>query len=181
MKGNLLSRRYAGALADVAEADGQLLRVRSELNALADAVSVSHSFQTMARTARRSRQEKKAVFGRISEQLNLCRHTARLLEYLAQKKRAALLPMLAESFAEEADRRLGVRKALLTTAMELTEGQRDRLIEKLEKMTQAKIELAETVDESLIAGFQLRLDGRSFDGSLRGQLDRIRERMAHGR
>ncbi|MCK4376275.1 MAG: ATP synthase F1 subunit delta [Candidatus Brocadiae bacterium] len=180
MRGDVLSRRYAGALADVVEKDGQLERVRGELSALADALSASGGFRIMTMTAAQSREEKKAAFARICDALGLSAHIARLLQYLVQRRRASLLPLLAQSFAEEADRRLGVRRAFVTSAVPLSEAQRGRIVESLEGLTRARIELQEAVDESLIAGFQVRLDGMFFDGSLAGRLDRIRETMAHG-
>jgi len=180
MRGSMLSRRYALALADVAQKDGQLERVRDELNALANALSSNPAFRVMARTGRRSRKQERAFFRRISGDLRLARHTARLLDYLVQKRRTALLPPLASSFADEVDRRLSLQKARVTTAMPLTEAQRGDLVGKLGGLTGAKITIEETVDESLIAGFQVRLDGRFFDGSLLGRLNRIKERMAHG-
>ena len=181
MRETILSRRYAEALADVAEKDGTLRKVLSELTALAGAATTSSGFQALIRTARKSREEKKAVFRQICEELNLSGNTRRMLEYLVEKRRTGLLPHLAESFAEEAHRRLGVQKGVLITATPLTEQQRTRLLEKLEQITGAKMEMEETVDESLIAGFQVRLEGKFFDGSLQGRLEKTKERMAHGR
>lgn len=180
MKETLLSARYAKAFADVVEKDGQLPQVRSELLALARGFSTSPGLQAMLSTASKSRQEKKAFFRKLSRQLGLSEHTTRLLEHLVERKRAALVPALAESFAQETDRRLGIRRAQLIAAMPLSEEQKSRIIEKLERISQAKVELEETVDESLIAGFQVRLDGRFCDASLRGQLQRIRETLTHG-
>lgn len=180
MKGSILSHRYAEALADVAEKDGALARVAKELKALAEALSVSPGFRTLVKTAEKSRHEKRAALRRLSDAVNLCAHTGRLLEYLAEKRRTPLLPQLAESFAEEADRRLGIRRAVLISAVPLSDRQRAGIIEKLEASCEAQVEAEEIVDDSLIAGFQVRLDGQFFDGSLRGELERKRETIAHG-
>jgi F-type H+-transporting ATPase subunit delta len=180
MKGNMLSRRYATALADVVQESSELERVRDELAALAAALQQSRPFQVVVRTAGKGRSGKKALFGNLCKRLNLSAHTARLLDYLVDKKRTAVLPELAESFARESDQRLCICQAHLTTAFPLTEQQRQQITQGLEKAMQARIELRERIDPSLIAGFHVTLDGKSFDGSLRGRLERIRETMAHG-
>ncbi len=180
MRGSVLSQRYAEALADVVEKHGELERVRDELNALADAMARDRTMQKLMATAALSREQKKAFLRRISTELGLSPRTHRLLDYLAEQKRAAMLPDLAESFADEADRRLGIRRAVVTSAVPLDEAQRGLLVARLQAATGSRIELEEVIDESLIAGFQIHTDGRFFDGSLRGKLERIRETIAHG-
>ncbi|MFO7955940.1 MAG: ATP synthase F1 subunit delta [Candidatus Brocadiia bacterium] len=180
MRGTVLSRRYAEALADVAERREMLQTVRDELDGLADAFAESATFRDLATTARKSRQEKKEFFRDVSRELGLSDVIGRLLQYLVDKRRTAILPNLARAFAEEADRRLGIANAHLTCAEPMADEQRERLLEKLERMTDKKIRLTEEVDESLLAGFQVSLDGRFFDGSLRGRLNKMREMIAHG-
>jgi F-type H+-transporting ATPase subunit delta len=180
MKGTVLSRRYAEALADVAEEEDLLDLARRELNPLAEAFRTSPEFRVFARAAHLSRAEKQEAAQKLAERLGLCPPVRRLLSFLVQKKRLPILIDLAASYAEEADRRLGRADALLTTAAPLTEEQRRRIVGRLESVTGKQIRLAEQQDESIIAGFQVHLDGLFYDGSLRGQLNRIRETIAHG-
>ena len=51
---------------------------------------------------------------------------------------------------------------------------------RLEEKTGAKVMITERIDESLIAGFQARVGGAFYDGSLRGRLERIKETITHG-
>ena len=180
MKATSLSLRYAKALADTVEKTGELPRVRQELLALTEAFSASPAIQMLVRTAAVSRDEKKALFGKLTRELDLSPHTSRLLEYLAEKKRAGLLPELTQSFAQQTDRRLGIRRGVLVAAMPLSDEQKRRVVATLERITRATVELRDEVDESLIAGFQVKLTDSIFDGSLRGQLQRMKERLAHG-
>ncbi len=182
MRGAVLSRRYAEALADVAVRDGEdmVRTVREELDALAGAYREDTAFRSFAGTARAGRGKKKEFFRNVTEELGLSELTGRLLQLLVDKKRTSILPTLARAFGEEADRRLNIATARLISAEQLTESQRHTLLEKLERITDKKIRLTEEVDESLLAGFQVSLDGRFYDGSLRGQLNRIREIIAHG-
>lgn len=180
MRGNMLSRRYAVALAEIAEKGDGLERVRGELDGLAAALTASRHFAILVNSPAQGRSAMKAVFRTLSERLNLSGATARLFDYLVDKQRAGLLPKIAESFSREADRRLGIMEAHVTSAVALTEAQRQTLTRELERTTQSRIRLIERTDESLIAGFQVKLDGRFFDGTLRGRLDRITETIIHG-
>lgn len=180
MNGSELSRRYARALADAAPDEDALRRVRRELEVLAGALAESPGFRRLVDTAERSRQQKAALFDRVGESLGLSPLTRRLLRLLARHRRAGLLPALVQAFGLEVDRRLGVERAELISAVPLSEPQRQRIAEGLERALGAKVALNEQVDESLIGGYQLRTPGRTFDGSVRGRLRQIRERIAHG-
>lgn len=179
MRTDALSRRYAEALADVAESVGALGRVRDELQTLGQVLERESAFATMVRTSAKPRDEKKAVFAHIGEQLGLSACTQRLLEYLVEKKRADHLPQIARAFVRVADERLGIIVGEIVSASVLSDEQSGRLTQKLEQLTGSTVRLQATVDEGLIAGFQVRLDGRFYDGSLRARLDRIKERIAH--
>ncbi len=180
MNGSELSRRYARALADAVPEEEGLRRVSGELEVLAGALAESPAFRRLVGTAERSRREKAALLERIAESLGLSAPTRRLLRLLARKRRTGLLVGLAEAFRREADRRLGIERAELVSAVPLSEEQRARLAAKLERLLGAQVVLSEEVDESLIGGYQLRVRGRTYDGSLRGRLTKIRERIAHG-
>jgi F-type H+-transporting ATPase subunit delta len=47
-------------------------------------------------------------------------------------------------------------------------------------MTGKKIELATTVDASILGGIQVRIRDTLYDGSVRGRLERLRARLAAG-
>jgi F-type H+-transporting ATPase subunit delta len=179
MKREILSRRYAEALADVAEQAGELTRVRDELTGLADAVADSRAFYVAVRSPRKQREEKRQFFADLCERLGYSDYTRRLLLLLVEKRRAELLPDLARAFARVADRRTGVASAQITSAEPLTDEQRDRIRKRIESIIDRQIRIEERVDEDLIAGFQVRLDGKFYDGSLRARLQRIKERIAH--
>ncbi len=180
MKQTVLSRRYAEALADAAEQRGKLETVRSELNVLAEVLAQDARFRTFARTARQSRGDKKEFFRRLSDRVGLCPLTRQLLLYLVDKKRLGILGELAEAFGEAADRRLGIVTARVTSAIPLDDRQRGRILAVLETRADKKVRLVERTDPSLVGGFRVNLDGSFYEGSLRGELSRIRERIAHG-
>jgi len=179
MKADLLSNRYAEALADVVERTGELPRARQELLALADALSQERSFGVMIAGPTHSRRQKQAFFRALAQELGLSTPTRRLLEYLVKKRRTGLLPQIADSFARVADQRMGIVTARLKSAQPLSPEQQTRITHKLQSITGKRIRLEQQLDESLIAGFQVVLDGKFFDGSLRAQLHSIREKIAH--
>ena len=73
---------------------------------------------------------------------------------------------------------LGRIEVEVTTAVELSEDQRDRLKERLGGVLEGREIILETnVDPELIGGAVFRYGGRMMDGSIRGRLESLREGM----
>lgn len=68
--------------------------------------------------------------------------------------------------------------AEVTTASALTDEQRSKLIDRLKKMTGKRIVLNEKVDETLLGGVLLEMDGHRWDNTLRKRLNEIRDAVA---
>ncbi len=69
----------------------------------------------------------------------------------------------------------GTVVAVVKTAVELTESQKQGLIESLQKRTGKTVSLKCVVDASLLGGIAVELDGKLLDGSIKQNLKRARE------
>ena len=69
----------------------------------------------------------------------------------------------------------GISTGYVTSAVELTDAERSELAEKLEKLLGHRVELVCGVDESLLGGVVVRIDGKVIDGSLKYKLQNIKE------
>lgn len=71
-----------------------------------------------------------------------------------------------------------VAAAKVTSALELTESEKSRLKEKLEKITGNTVNLECAIDASLLGGLLVEVDGRVMDGSLRHRLRDMKDVMS---
>ena len=67
--------------------------------------------------------------------------------------------------------------AVVTSAVELTEAEKTQLQAKLEKLLGRTIRLECAVDETLLGGLVVQVDGKVIDGSLKHKLHEIKEVM----
>ena len=65
--------------------------------------------------------------------------------------------------------------ATVTSALELTDDERAKLISKLEKMCGTKVQIEEKTDPSLIGGIVIEVDGKVIDGSIRNRLSDVKD------
>ena len=70
-----------------------------------------------------------------------------------------------------------VSDAKITSAIELTEEEKQKLIKKLEAMIGGKVNVEYFTDAALLGGVIVEIDGKIIDGSLRHRLNDIKEVM----
>jgi F-type H+-transporting ATPase subunit delta len=171
------ARRYARALLDVA-----LLKavdptgLKAELAEVAALVAKNRELLlglTLPglRAERRAAVVKAIFSGRVSE------WTLRLLVILAEKDRVGLLPLISEAFARAVNDQQGVLSARAVSAVPLEAAQTAALRSALRSATRHEVELETQVDAALLGGLIVTLDGRTYDGSVRGRLSALRKQL----
>jgi F-type H+-transporting ATPase subunit delta len=97
---------------------------------------------------------------------------------LIDHRRIALLEEVVQDSEKELNRRLGFAEAHITSARELTSAERRALESQVEKLTGSKIRARYGRDESILGGAIVQVGSTIYDGSVKGQLERIREELA---
>ena len=108
---------------------------------------------------------KKSGIGRLS---------SNFLKLLVDKRRIALIPDILDSYREMMDKKLGVLRVTVKTALPLSKELSANLKEELEKKTKSKVEMSVSEDPSLLGGVLVRIGNTYYDGSVKAQLNNIR-------
>ncbi|HEX6199656.1 MAG TPA: ATP synthase F1 subunit delta [Thermoanaerobaculia bacterium] len=172
------ARPYAQALLKVAGGTEQGVAVRDQLRALRDAMEAVPGIARLAANPAVPVPEKSRILRRIGERLGLGDLAFRFVDLLLSNYRLQHLPAVLEALEAELDRRLGVATAQVTTAHPLDAEETERLRQALGGMLDRRVDLELEVDPGLIAGFRARVGSTLYDASLKGQLDRLAERLA---
>lgn len=103
--------------------------------------------------------------------------TLNYLCLVSEKGRIRFLPEICAKFKELYEKHNNIIEVTAVTAMPLSERLRDKLVAKLEAVSEAKIVLVEKVDKSLMGGIVLRYSDTEIDGSVRTKLDNIKAQI----
>lgn len=172
------ARPYAQALLKVAGGTDRAVAVRDQLRALRDAMDAVPGIAKLAANPAVPVPEKRRIVRRIGEPLGLGDLAFRFVDLLLSNYRLQHFPAVLEALETELDRRLGVATAQVTTAHRLDEEETVRLRSALAGLLERRVDLELAVDPDLIAGFRARVGSTLYDASLKGQLDRLAERLA---
>jgi len=172
-----IANRYARALADVVARTGDYRRMQGELQDFAAVYRESADLRDVLRTPAVSPQEKTRVLEEILRRLGTSTIGANFLRVLLGNYRLALLDEIIEAFQAIANERLGVARVEIASATELSEAERGALVARFEALTEKRVEVDFRVERRLLGGIEARIGSTVYDGSVRGHLERIRERL----
>ncbi len=172
-----IARRYAVALADVALARGEAQEVREELASWDALLRSNAQLLEVFRHPTIPYEQKRGVLDELISRARPRPTTANFLRVLLQNHRLAELGEVNTQFAQELDRRSGVVTAQVTTARPLPADAQEALRRRLGELTGSSVRLQFEVDDELIGGVVTRIGSTLYDGSVRGQLQQIKQRM----
>jgi F-type H+-transporting ATPase subunit delta len=88
-----------------------------------------------------------------------------------------MLSEIGEAFRALMYERMGMVEADISAARELPAGQREKVAERLGRLTGKQVQCRFSVDEGLIGGVVARIGSTIYDGSVQGQLKALRLKL----
>ncbi len=171
--------RYARALVDVVadmKLDGVAVlgQLRSMVDLLKSSADLRHVWENPAIPA----AQKRKLLDVIAARENIVKPVRNFIAVLIDNRRIAALAEIAKQVELEMDRRLGLAEAEVTSARELSPEERRELEAQMERLTGKKVRAHYATDGKLLGGAVVRLGSTIYDGSVRGQLQRMKEQLS---
>lgn len=176
----VVANRYARALADVVAATGEYRRVLGDLDDFRVAYRDSAELREICETPAVQMAAKMKVLEAIAFRLGVAPVTLNFLRVLLANYRLPLLEEALTAFRKIAYSRLGIAEIRITSAADLAPAEVELLRTRFQDFTRKRAELEFRVDRQLIGGIVAQIGSTVFDGSVRGQLQRIREQLGEG-
>jgi len=170
---------YARAFADVVfsahldanRAVGGLRRIAGLLAESADLLRVWENPAVPA-------DQKRKLLDAIVHREGIEHHVRNLIAVLIDHRRVQFLRRIIEQLKKELDARMGFAEAHITSARELGDAEKRALEAQIEKVTGKKVHAQFGLDAALLGGAVVRVGSTIYDGSVKGQLERIREAIS---
>jgi F-type H+-transporting ATPase subunit delta len=171
---------YARAFAD-AVFDGHLDpgKTLQEAQSLAELVAGSKELREVWETPSITAEQKRAVLDAIVARQGISRTVRNFVAVLIDHRRINFLGPIVKQFEQELDQRMGFAEAEITSAHELNQNDRHMLEAQVEKLTGKKVRARYSRDESILGGAIVKIGSTIYDGSVKGQLERIRQAISN--
>jgi len=174
----VIAKRYGKALADVSIKLGQHERVGRELSQFDELLNRHRELQLFYVKPAIPLPKKRAATDELLRRLGFCKETSNFIVVLIDNHRIGYFGEICKAFQEALNQLLGVVQAEVTTAFEVDTGIKAQLGQKLEGLTGKRVLLKFGIGPELIGGVVTRVGDTIYDGSVRQQLELIKNRLS---
>ncbi len=180
MRSSAIARRYAKALILIGKEDGNAEIYRKELETLAGLMSSQPMLEQAVSNPLYNAASRRKVLVTVVDKLEISRVVNSFAMLLFDKGRIGFLQDITDNYSALADELKGIVRADLTTAADLTDETLDQIRNSLSSLTGKDVLLATKTDASLIGGIVTRIGDLVLDGSIKTQLQNMRESLKRG-
>ena len=180
LRGGAAARRYAKALMDLARRDGTIAQIGAQLQQHQELLREHTNLQRLLENPSVDIQVKTGILTSIFERTQPAPLLRNFLLLLMHKDRLPQLDAIYTHYARMASDELHRVVAQVTTAVEMDAQQRQVVTQRIAAATQKDVQLEARVDPAIIGGLVVRVNNVILDGSVRGQLARMRKALIGG-
>lgn len=177
MAGLRTANRYAKGLTKFAKEEGQLEAVYQEMKDVSNTISKSDDLQSFLASPVFDVKKKLAVLDQVFVAFSST--TKKFIALTVNQGRENILAEIADEFVRQYNNQNNIVSAEVTSAVELDQNTLDKLIAKAKESlpADAKINLVNKVDASLIGGFVLRIGNQQIDTSVKSKLATLKKEL----
>jgi F-type H+-transporting ATPase subunit delta len=174
-----VTSRYARALAEVV-LDKKLIpgRIREQMQGVVALVDSSSDLRNIWDNPSVPAGQKRKLLDAISKRLVLDPMVRNFLAVLIDHHRISSIGIIARQFEKELDSRLGIAEANVKSARDLSTDERLAIENQIKLVTGKSVRASYSTDKGLIGGALVQVGSTIYDGSVRGQLNKLRETLS---
>jgi len=178
--GSGIAKRYARAFFEVAGEEDNYEKYYSELGSFSSVVEESEGLRDFLANPVFDQEAKKAVAEKVLERIDISGMTANFLKLLVDKRRIGILSDVEGCYRELMDDTLKKVRANVKTAYPLSAKLSKNIKGSLEGLTGREVDMTIEKDPVLLGGIVVRIGDTIYDGSIKTQLDNIKNLLGEG-
>jgi len=173
--------RYARAFADVVS-DRKLNagEILGQVRSIADTLAQNPQLKTVWQNPSVDGKQKLQLLDALAKRMTLAREVRNFIAVLIDHRRIGSIAEIADQFQREINERLGLANAEVVTTRPLDEQEKKQLLARISAATGKTVHATYREDRSLIGGVLVKVGSTIYDGSVRGQLQRLKEQLIAG-
>jgi len=172
--------RYARAFAQVVEAGGLDARaVQQQMSDFAQTLAGSAQLHQVLLDPSLELSQKLKVLDAIAARIGIAPKVRNFLAVILEHGRLGDFDEILAAYAELADERADATEALVTSARSLDPDDRARLEPQIARLAGGHVRATYAEDPTLLGGAVVRIGSTVYDGSLRAQLQQLKQRLVN--
>ncbi len=170
---------YARAFADVVfekRLDGG--KILEQLRALSVLLHANPDLRRVWENPAIAAEQKRGVLDAIAAREGILQPVRNFVAVVIDHRRMHFFDAIVRQLQQELDARMGFAEAEVTSFRDLSEAEKRLLESQVGKLTGKKVRARYSRDAAILGGAIVRVGSTIYDGSVLGQLEKIREQIA---
>ncbi|MEW6057935.1 MAG: ATP synthase F1 subunit delta [Bdellovibrionota bacterium] len=172
-----VSKLYAKALFEMSQEKGALEKVQEDFFGLIELVREQPQLKQAFSGFLFSKKERESLAKEFTEKAQLHPLLQRFASLLIEKDRFGLLENVYDSFRELVDESKNTVRGTVVTVEPLTEAEKTDLSKTFARRFNKQVVLEPVIDKELLGGLIVKIQGLTFDGSLKTTIRRLKENL----
>ena len=177
MNDQSIARRYAKAIFELAVESGALDAVAGDLALAREVFESTPELSSELTSPIVGREQKLALIEKLLAAAHFGPAVANALRLLAERHRLNLLSAIVASFDEMVDAHRGRVHSRIVSAQPLAQQDLLEISRRLSQALRCQVVMDAAVDPDLLGGLTVEVDGKTIDGSVRGQLKSLSRQL----
>ncbi len=164
---------YGSSLYDLAAEEGLADAIMADMEAVLGVYRENPEYGKLLSSPALPKEERKALI-REAWDGKLQPYSLNFMQLLVDEDIASDFSICESAYRALFNKDKGILEVRAVSASPLSEAQKERLAEVISKKTGKKISMQYSVDEALIGGMRLEMDGKSYEGSISYYLEELK-------
>ena len=170
--------RYARAFAEVAESDHlDANAVQQQLRDFADTASGSRELRELLENPSIEMAPKLKVLDAIARRLGMFQQVRNFVAVIVEHRRLPEFADILNEYRQLSDARAGIAEVKVTTARPLNPEDRAQLEADIARLVNGRVRATYSEDPELLGGAVVEVGSTIYDGSIRAQLDQLKQKL----
>ncbi len=174
------ARRFAKALIGVAKEEGKVDAYGKELRSVVAVFKGNDELYKVLLNPMYKIEERRALIGSVSGSLKLDDYVGRFLAILVETRNIRLLEAVAEAYSKLEDESSGRIRAVVEAPTEPDAALLDEIKKKISSAAGKEVLISFKENKALLGGLIVRMENTVLDGSLKTQLELMKEKILEG-
>lgn len=172
-----IAKRYAKGLFAVGEKDGKYGNYLEEIEKIVKLFAEQQRIGKALMLPILEMEKRKELLGDVMKAFGVSLPLANLFTMILENNRMVYIPLIKDVYGELVDEKEGRVRGILYTAYPLDAGAIKRIEEELKRKLRKDVVLRVVEDKSLIGGVKVVVKGTIIDGSVKRQLEVLKENI----
>ncbi len=180
MRTQVIAKRYARALFELAKEEGKLEECQSELRALVSLFDEVPDFENILKSPIYPEDGKRQILDLVISKAGVSPLLGKLLYLLVEKQRIGYFRDVVDYYDKLMDEHNNIVRAQVFAPMDLDDGTIEKIANSLKQLVGKTVVVDFHKDPDLIGGIVAKVGDLVLDGSVRTQLRNIKETLKRG-